>query len=134
MITPRGWIVSAKMYSLVVENGFLYILHTGRAADPTGLFLPSYSRWGIAPKIIQAKYDQRVLPNQKTIESGGPDVFLTGNKGCVKFLLSQVSEVKVEDSTWKGCSLYFLVNGKKYRFIFDRPRMDEVTNFSAQLS
>jgi len=134
MIQPRGWIAVAKMFSLVIENGSLYILYTGRAADPTGLFLKTPSRWGVAPKLFQNKYNQEIFPNQKHIESVGAEAFLHSSKKSSKLPLSSIKEVEVRDSVWGGCSFRFEANGKKYTFIFDRPRMEEVSTFSSFFS
>ncbi len=130
LITPPGLIARARMYSLVSDADRLYILNTGLATNPTNLFLDNAPRHQVLAKVMQSKFDEEIFSAQKQIDAGDMATALA-KKQSKQFPISEVFDMHIEDSAWKGHNLYVTAGGKKYRFVFHPSRQEEIQSFIA---
>lgn len=127
LITPPGWIASAKMYSMIISGGALYLVNTGKAANPTNLYNPMEKYRRLA-EIMQQKYDEEIAKAEARIDAGELESLIDG-KNSRRFSLGEVEELSVEDSVFKGNYILLKASGKKYVLIFAKERKKEMEDF-----
>ncbi len=127
LITPPGWIASAKMYSLVAQGGALYVINTGKATNPTNLYHPMEKYRWMAEK-MQEKYDEEIAKVQAQIDSGELEKLVDGKKSR-RFSLGEIEEISVEEGTFKGTYISLKAGGEKYTLVFPKERKSEVEEF-----
>lgn len=122
------------MYTLVFNKGTLYLIHIGKAANPTHLYHHS-KKYRYFAEIMQAVADVEINKKQALIDAAGPDSAVFGPSGALgnsksqKLSRSEIKEMKVVDSAWKGHHIFLKAGGKKYIFIFEKTRKQEAEEF-----
>lgn len=127
LIRSRGLVRPCRTYSMVVKPGELLLLCTGRSAAPNMLFTPG-SRYHAAALAMQALYEPTIKQNEKEIMTGNEGKVLQ-DKNSFLFLFSQIQDIRVEERPLLGDVLFLTAQNKKYRFFFERNRLQEVKNF-----
>lgn len=126
LITPPGWISGAKMYSLVVQGGALYLINTGWATNPTNLYHPM-EKYRRMAEMMQEKYNEEVVKVEARIDDELES--LVDGKKSRRFSLGEIEEIGVEEGTFKGHYILLNAGGKKYTLIFPKERKEEMKEF-----
>lgn len=127
LVRPAGLIRSALTYSFLLEEEGLYVICTGRSANPTQLFTEN-TRYHNLANAMQSRFIPGIEAVEADIQKGKREE-LAATKGSFVFKPSEIEEIKIAESFLKGDHLSLKARGEKLVFVFHRTRLDEVSQF-----
>jgi hypothetical protein len=122
---PPGLLRRALMYSLVVEEGRLCALCTGKSSNPV--------MWGSVRHAALVKtFDSTYEPEVEAAEAGilrAEIAPLLANKDSFEFSARDISRLIIQERLWTSSRIVLEAAGQRLVFSLSQAQMEEATAF-----
>jgi hypothetical protein len=127
-VKPSGLIASARTYSLILRDRYVYVLNVGPAGNAVRTTDP-LSRWAVNK--VYERIDKKVDEGMQRLDNESLDN-LVMEKDSYKYTLADIEEVSLK-SGGPGFVLRFKAMGKKRRFDLHRDQQTAAQNLADAL-
>jgi hypothetical protein len=133
VVTMPGLIARARTYTVIGDDGGLFLLRTGNATRevPTPGIAGAIAE-GMLVK-IQQKYDREIVANEQLLASMSPTDYAAQGKNCVRIPRAEVKAVEIKTGYSRGGQYPIVVvrAAKKYSLHFGMSSAAEVQQLFA---